>query len=295
MEDVMKAAVDIISWNIQWGRGADGRVDLDRCAAAIRTLGGAAGADLICLQEVACRFPGLAGGAGEDEPAFFRAAFPDYQAFYAAGVDVPDGQGGRAQFGNLLLSRLAVDQVFRHLLPWPADPGFPAMQRVCLEAVVQAPWGWLRVLTTHLEYYSQRQRSAQVEALRGLQREAAEHAATAATGRESNPTFAARPRPAEAVLCGDFNCEPESAEHAALRAPNGIAAAAWMDAWALAHGAQAHAPTVGLHGAEWPQRAYCCDYFFVSAPLAARVAGVAVDASTAASDHQPLCLQLSAH
>ncbi len=134
-------------------------------------------------------------------------------------MDVPDGEGGRARFGNLLLSRLPVGQVFRHLLPSPADPAFPAMQRVCVEAVVEAPWGPLRVMSTHLEYYSARQRRAQVEALRALQAEAADQARLPAAGKESNPAFAARPRPAAAVLCGDFNCEPGSAEYLALQRP----------------------------------------------------------------------------
>ena len=287
----------LLSWNIQWGRGADGRVDLQRTANAIRAAGEL---DVICLQEVACNFPGLAGGAREDEPAYLAAAFPGYEAVFAAGMDVPDGEGGRARFGNLLLSRLAVGQVFRHLLPAPVDPAFPAMQRVCVEAVVSTGRGPLRVLTTHLEYYSQRQRRAQVEALRALHAEAAGQAAAPAAGKESNPAFAARPRPAAAVLCGDFNCEPGSAEYLALQRPLPASELApdaerthWVDAWAVAHGARAHAPSVGLHGAEWPDRSYCCDFFFVTADLAPRVRAVEVRADTAASDHQPVVMELA--
>ena len=67
-----------------------------------------------------------------------------------------------------------------------------------------------------------------------------------------------------------------------------------MDAWAVAHGARAHAPSVGLHGAEWPDRSYCCDFFFVTADLAPRVCAVEVLADTAASDHQPVVLELGA-
>ena len=84
----------LLTWNIQWGRGADGKVDLARTVAAIRAAGDF---DVICLQEVACNFPGLAGGAREDEPAYLAAAFPGYEAVFAAGMDVPDGEGGRGQ------------------------------------------------------------------------------------------------------------------------------------------------------------------------------------------------------
>lgn len=280
----------IVSWNIQWGRGADGRVDLQRTIGALRALGSL---DVICLQEVAQGFPGLPGGDRGDDVALLTAAFPDHEAVYGAAVDVPDGAGGRARFGNLLLSRHPVGQVFRHLLPNPADPSVPGMQRICVEAVIDGAGGPVRVLTTHLEYYSAVQRRAQVDRLRELQREALGHARGPAATKESNPSFRPWPRPEGAVLCGDFNCEPGSAEHAALLARSGQDAAVWHDAWQLAHPGVAHAPSVGLHGAEWPDRPYCCDFFLVSDALAARVRDVSVCAATAASDHQPVVLQLA--
>ena len=283
----------LLSWNIQWGRGADGHVDLQRTASAIHAAGEF---DVICLQEVACNFAGLAGGAGEDELAFFAAAFPDYTPVFGAGLDVPDGRGARALFGNLLLSRLPVGQVFRHMLPAPADPGMHSMQRVCVEAVLSATPGPIRVLTTHLEYHSQHQRRAQVAALRDLQREAGAQATAKppAPRKGSSWGFAQWPRPASAILCGDFNFEPESDEYALLHTPFADPIPAWRDAWSACHPQRPHAPSVGLHGAEWPQRAYCCDYFFVSADLAPRVTVVEVLAATAASDHQPVVLELMA-
>ena len=280
----------LLSWNIQWGRGADGRVEPARTVAAIRAAGEF---DVICLQEVACHFDGLPGGPVGDEVALFAAAFPDYTPVFGAGMDVPDGRGGRALFGNLLLSRLPVGQVFRHLLPAPADPGLPSMQRVCVEAVVSTSGGPLRILTTHLEYYSARQRGAQVDALRTLQAEAAGQARLPAAGKESNPTFAAWPRPASAIVCGDFNCEPASAEYARMQLPVGEDVPAWRDAWSLLNPGAAHPPSVGLHGADWPDRAYCCDFFFVSEDLAPRLLSVQVLADTPASDHQPVVLALS--
>lgn len=278
----------ILTWNIQWGRGADGRVDLNRTVAAIRTAGDF---DLICLQEVARNFPGLPGGAGEDGVALLSQAFTGYTAVFGAAVDLPAAAGGRAQFGNLLLSRLPVGQVFRHLLPTPVDAGSPAMQRACVEAVIDSAHGPLRVMTTHLEYYSAVQRAAQMEALRALQLEATARAALPAVNKESNPAFAAWPRPAAALLCGDFNCMPDAPEYARLQAA-AAGVPPWGDAWRVCHGEAPHAPSVGLHGAEWPDRAYCCDFFFVSAELAPRVRSVRVEAATAASDHQPVVLEL---
>lgn len=287
----------IVSWNLQWGRGADGRVDYARTVAALRLLAadGATAPEVMCLQEVARNFDGLAGGSGEDGVALLQAAFPGYEAVYGAALDVARAGGGRAQFGNLILSRVPVLQAFRHLLPFPADPSVPGMPRGCVEVVLDAPGGPLRVLTTHLEYYSALQRRAQVLALRSLQAEALGHARLAGRmpERESNPAFAPRPRPARALLCGDFNCEPGSVDHAAMVAREGFEGAGWNDAWRCAHGDRPHAPSVGLHGAEWPERAYCCDFFWVSDELTASVAAIEVDAATDASDHQPVVLDLT--
>jgi endonuclease/exonuclease/phosphatase family metal-dependent hydrolase len=66
--------------------------------------------------------------------------------------------------------------VLRVQLPWPVDPAVRSMPRMLLEAVVQAPFGPLRVMTTHLEYYSQTQRAAQLEAVRARHAEACAHA-----------------------------------------------------------------------------------------------------------------------
>lgn len=284
----------LLSWNIQWGRGADGRVDLARTIDAIRALGEP---EVLCLQEVARNFSGLKGGGpAEDGLAVLKAAFPRHEAVFAPALDVPAAAGRRAQFGNLLLTALPLGQIRCHLLPAPADPPRPAMQRGCIEAVIEAPAGPLRILTTHLEYHSARQRLAQVEALRRLQAEVVGEARAMRAGDEeqSRGTFAARPRPAAAILCGDFNCEPGSLPYRRLQADIAAAVPPWRDVWPLLHPGQTHAPTVGVHGAEWPGRQYCCDFFFASADLLPRLRAVQVLAATAASDHQPVLLELDA-
>ncbi|MGB7988110.1 MAG: endonuclease/exonuclease/phosphatase family protein [Candidatus Methylophosphatis roskildensis] len=284
----------LITWNIQWGRGCDRRVDLARIGRVLRET---ADADVLCLQEVAVNFPDLAGSSGEDQVALLSSAFAGYSAHFGAGTDLPDGRGGRSRFGNLVLSRLPVLQVWRHLLPWPADPAVPSMQRVCVEAVVAAARGPLRVMTTHLEYYSAHQRAEQVAALRALHWAACEHARCprrAGEGGASDPAFAVLPRPASAVLCGDFNYPPEAPEHPQLLAAFGDGTPAWRDAWQIACPGVAHADTVGLHGADWPDHPFCCDYICVSEDLAERVSEVRVNQQTDASDHQPVLLELDA-
>lgn len=277
----------IVSWNIQWGRGADGIVRIFRTIEALRALD----ADIICLQELAVNLPGLPGAVCEDGFAALQAGLPGMHATFGAAVDVRNPDGSRAQFGNAVFSRHPIGQVWHHALPWLADPEVPAMARGCVEAVIETPSGPLRVLSTHLEYYSARVRRAQCAHLAALQAEACTLAAEPPRHREENPAFARRPRPAAAVLCGDFNCEPESEGYACLQ--TGDPAHAWRDAWRIAQPGQAHAPTVGLHGAEWPSSPFCCDFAWVSAGLAPRVRRVWVEAGTDASDHQPVVLELA--
>jgi hypothetical protein len=57
----------LISWNVQWCRGMNGRVDPKRIAAEARRL---ADPDVICLQELARNFPDMEGSAGEDDLLF---------------------------------------------------------------------------------------------------------------------------------------------------------------------------------------------------------------------------------
>ena len=77
-----------------------------------------------------------------------------------------------------------------------------------------------------------------------------------------------------------------------MTAPISADVSGWEDAWRACYSDIPHLNTVGLNGAEWPDRAYCCDYFFVSADLVDRVESVAVDQLTAASAQQPAMLTL---
>jgi endonuclease/exonuclease/phosphatase family metal-dependent hydrolase len=282
--------MQLLSWNIQWCRGVDGRVDPQRIARAIREL---ADADVICLQEVARGFDTLAGSDGEDQFALLAEAFEGYTAIEGIAVDVPDELGDRRQFGNLLLSRLPVRQVWRHLLPWPADAEHADMPRMAIEAVIEAPAvGALRVTTTHLGYYSAAQRLAQIDGLRALHAAAHAHRIKPARADLSNGPFQWRPRPAAGIVCGDCNCEPGSPGHARILESFDDGTPAFRDAWEIAHPGRPHEPTVGLYDTvQWP-RSFACDFVFVSEDLAPRVQALRIDAASDASDHQALLLRL---
>lgn len=274
----------LLSWNVQWCRGIDGRVDPERVAKEARRL---ADPDVFCLQEIAINFAELPGSAGENQVEALLHEFPGYQGFFAAAVDLPGD--GRRQYGNLILSRLPVSRVLRHALPWPAAAEVKSMPRAAVEAVIEAPFGPLRVITTHLEYYSQPHRAAQIERLREIHAEACGKRFAV----DEPGVYESHPRPASALLCGDFNLPPENPLHARVREPfasGGIPR--FVDAWQELNPGKARVPTFKIYEREEGESPYCCDYMFVTEDLLPRLRSIRIDGATQASDHQPVILEL---
>ncbi|TGR63713.1 EEP domain-containing protein, partial [Mesorhizobium sp. M2D.F.Ca.ET.223.01.1.1] len=69
----------IVTYNIQYGIGLDGRYDVGRIADAVR------GADVIALQEVTRNNP---RNGGRDMVAEICGALPDYFAAYGSNFEV---------------------------------------------------------------------------------------------------------------------------------------------------------------------------------------------------------------
>ena len=283
----------ILTWNVQWCMGIDKRVDPVRIVAEARRL---ADFDVLCLQEIGDNYPHprLYRSGGEDQFEVFASLLPGFTAVPGVATDHPAEDGGRRRFGNMILSRLPVRQVYRHLLPSPVDPGVNGMPRMAVEAVVAAPFGDLRVVTTHLEWYSYRQRAAQVEALRGIYAEGHGHARLGSIVDTSGGPFHTYPRPAATVVCGDFNLEYDNALHARMLEPFADAAPPLANAWDLVHAGLPYPATFKVHEKWVPgDPELHCDFFFVSAELVPRVRGVRSDRETQASDHQPVILELA--
>lgn len=277
----------ILSWNIQYGRGVDGRIDFDRIAAVVRAMGEA---DVLCLQEIADGFAELDGGAGADQAAEVARRFPDFHPVFRPALEWFDGSAKARRFGNIILSRLPVLEVEAHHLPRPADGGVTHMRRNVVVVVVATDRGPLRICTTHLEYYSQAQREAQAQRMRELEGEFADGDATPPKTKAA--TYAGRPAPIGTVWCGDFNFPPEAPIHAAIQRPT-ASGARLLDAWRVLHPERPHEPTCGIHDRkQWPQGPHARDFFFISSRLAPYVAAMRTDTITDASDHQPVLLTL---
>ncbi len=277
-----------LSWNIQYGKGVDGAVDLKRIVDTARAIGPF---DVFCAQEVAVNIAGMGGGAGVDQAAQLAALLPGYAPFFAAAVDLMGPDGRRQQFGNMIFSRLPVLAFAARILPRPADPTVIHMPRGVAEALVETRHGPLRVMTTHLEFHGLAQRLAQAEALRALYGEAA-----ANDRRKPLPgpgPYRALPAAIGTAICGDFNFETSETSYKAITERFADGTEALADAWAAHYPGKPHDPTCGIHDREqWKQGAHARDFFFVSVGLVRRIAAVEVDTKTAASDHQPVRLVL---
>jgi endonuclease/exonuclease/phosphatase family metal-dependent hydrolase len=280
----------LITWNIQSARSPAGGADLDRIIACLDRF---SDFDVLCVQEVASGFAARDGSEGGDQFAGLARRLHGYTAVEGIFTDTLHVDGGRRRLGSMVFSRHPVLQVFRHSLPWPPDPEVMSMPRGALEVTLDTPTGLLRVVNTHLEYFSERQRMAQVEQLRELHREAWAHAACARPGLPQAGPFAFVPRAATAIMAGDFNMLPHGPEYLRILASFADGTLAWRDAWQLAHPGRRHAPTVGLHN-DAPDAGlpFTFDYIFVSADLAGRVRQVRIDGSEEGSDHQAMLLEL---
>jgi endonuclease/exonuclease/phosphatase family metal-dependent hydrolase len=190
----------------------------------------------------------------------------------------------------MVLSRLPVGQVLRTTLPWEAE-ATPNMPRSLLDVVLTAPFGPLRVMTTHLEWSSSRLRAAQVEGLREAHRAACDRAATPPAA--SYGPFIPQPQTWSAVLTGDFNMRPEDPVKQRIEAGfEGSAGTPRLcDAWMLKHPGAPHPPSFCITDQSFAPP-HCCDFIFVSEDLAPRVEAIEYFGENRESDHQPalLCL-----
>jgi endonuclease/exonuclease/phosphatase family metal-dependent hydrolase len=275
----------LITWNIQWGLGTDGVMDVGRIVAHARAM---ADFDVLCLQEVADNFPELKGGPAQDQFAMLAALLPGFTAIEGVALELGDAAGRPKRFGNMMLTRLPVVQVLRHLLPWPAV-STNNMPRGLIEAVLSTPSGPLRIMTTHLEYSHIDLRAPQVEAIRAIHRAACDRHGTP---RSDGPgTYAHTPTTVSAILTGDFNMKPE--DPLKLRISDAFANGQprLLDGWSLLHAGVPHPHSACIVDQSFAS-AHCCDYVFVTEDLAPRLRGIAYDTDTRVSDHQPILIEL---
>lgn len=288
--------MQLVTWNTQWCCGLDGVVNPERTLQTVRAMGDV---DVLCLQEIAIHYPQLQGNPGS-QLTQWQALLPGWQIFFGASVNEWTAVGHQ-QFGNLIATRLPVLQLQHYPLPYPADENVRSMPRMCTVVTVQDPQlGPVRVMTTHLEYHSQRQRMAQARCLRRMHFEALSHTYGAPQFAQDGSPYQSKPHTEHAVLCGDFNFEPQQPEYAALSAkaeaiecleagwPERVVGARWHDAWQLLHAKQKQPPTFKVFERQFGPTPVACDFVWVSDSLRSQVRSWETDGQTQASDHQPV-------
>lgn len=192
------AEIRLMTYNIRWGKGADGQVDLARVVSVLRE----ASPDIAVLNEVDVN---RRRSGYTDQPAvLMRAAGYPYGAFVPS-LRGPNALGGVSEYGNMILSRFPIEGVYRVPLPGTrlAEP------RTLLVADVRVGSLLLTVMGTHL----------------GLRREER----LEQVARILEVTAA---RPGSRVLLGDFNARPDGPEIARLTGA-GAQEPLWIDAHRL--------------------------------------------------------------
>ncbi|AZO03699.1 MULTISPECIES: endonuclease/exonuclease/phosphatase family protein [unclassified Mesorhizobium] len=284
----------IVTYNIQYGIGLDGRYDVGRIADAVR------GADVIALQEVTRNNP---RNGDRDMVAEISEALPDYFAAYGSNFEVNVGSrvdAGRAvtrtfQLGNMVLSKTPIHLSRNLLLPRSRSLETMNFQRGALEALIETPLGFIRFYSTHLDHRSPVERQGQIRFLRQrLLNYALEGGGLSGIPEIGLPDL---PYPEAFIVMGDFNMLPGSPEYVELAGRPDHEFGMPLTADLAVDVAQrlAVADLITWVDPERPDdksRHKCIDYIFTSASLARSLQRLWSDRDAVGSDHLPLWAEL---
>ena len=290
------STMKFVTYNIQFGRGLDGVIDLDRIADTVRD------ADVIALQEVENNFP-RSGNVNQVEELATRLA--EHHWIYGAGVDVDADQVAddgvvvhrRQQFGNMLLSRSPIISSRVHLLPKYSSTGPLSIQRCAVEGVIMCHSRAVRVYSLHLTHISHDVRMKQLEQLLKIHQNAVTEGAPIA-GDPSNTDFADQGAnfalPRDAMFLGDFNFTPDQPEYdrlAGYKSDYGgriVNPEGFVDAWVAGGNEELSGVTAERRG-----ELVRMDYCFVSHTLAVNIQSAEIDSEAMGSDHKPFWVSFS--
>jgi endonuclease/exonuclease/phosphatase family metal-dependent hydrolase len=289
--------LNIVTYNIQWGKGRDKLIDLDRIARTVKA------ADIIGLQEVERNWRDQ---SFPDQALRLSDLLPHHEWVYGPSLDLSGGLGKpRRQCGNMILSRYPISSSRNLPLPARAVHGHMNDQQAMIEAVIDVGSNGLRLYNAHLNYLSQRQRREQIALIQNfIARAPLDGGAITSPGKpiagpEDDwivlPDGKLPLMPKSAVLIGDFNAGPLSAEYDDLTGERNhiygrlTEAESFADALTVAGLDEAEGVTFPGAGSEPPQR---LDHCFVSMDLVEAVKSARIDDTATGSDHQPVWVQL---
>ena len=294
----------IVTYNIQYGKGRDGKFDLERTAKVIE------GADVIALQEVE-RFWKRSGNV--DQVTVLADLLPDFYWVYAPGLDMDASYrdednrliNRRRQFGEMVLSRTPIVSSRSFPLPKFGAVTQHSIQQALLEAVIDTPAGPIRAYSVHLSHLSAETRIPQIEMLLDIINRAPSEGG-AWCGGHPDPaagwTEGGEPSmPRAAMLMGDLNFIPDSSQYDLIAGPLSpshgrlVRRDGLFDAWTVAgHEDNERVTSPAIIGAveNGLDTDICLDYCFLTADLVDRVRSVHIDGKADASDHQPVWIDV---
>ncbi|MHA1166051.1 MAG: endonuclease/exonuclease/phosphatase family protein, partial [Alphaproteobacteria bacterium] len=262
----------IVTYNIQFGLGKDGRFDLERIASEVN------GADIIALQEVE-RYWQRSGNV--DQPELLGHFLPDYYWAYGPYFDVdasthlPGGgiKNVRRQFGNMILSKTPI--LSTRLFPLPKSDLRHSHNMVVgvFEGVVELQQdGALRIYNAHLGARSRSDRVAQIDSIRDTIRRAPVEGG-AWTSHHVNSLWkedaAPPPMPESFILLGDFNLEAKDPEYDHLAGPRDghlgrrSSGQEFIDTWTLTGHNEGEGSTYSADPASSDAQSMRIDYAFI--------------------------------
>lgn len=145
--------VTVLSYNIRHGEGTDGKVDLRRTAAVIRSVQ----PDLVALQEVDNK-------TQRTRMVDQTAELGRLTGLHAAFGRAINYSGG--QYGAAILSRWAFEQVTPNILP--ASPGHELRPALVVKVIPGRRLSQLWFASTHLDHESEAERIVQAKVLLDL-------------------------------------------------------------------------------------------------------------------------------
>jgi len=291
----------IVTYNIQFGLGKDGRFDLERVAEEVD------GADIIALQEVERHWQ---RSGNVDQVAQLGQILKNYYWVYGPyfDVDASEFQSNgyinniRRQFGNMILSKTPILSTRLFPLPKSALRRRHNMVVGVLEGVVKLQHdGALRIYNAHLGARSQFDRVAQIISIRETIRRAPSeggawtgHLADSLWDEDASPP----PMPKPFVLLGDFNLETKDPEYDYLVGPRDgdlgriSSKQEFIDTWVAAGHDEDEGVTYSTLPLSSDVHGIRIDYAFIDASMQKQVVGVWIDKTAQGSDHQPYWVEL---
>jgi len=287
--------MQLVTYNIRFGLGRDGKYNLKRIAQSVD------GADVVALQEVE-RYWERSGNV--DQVAEIASYLPAYYWVYGPAFDMDasarDESGivlnQRRQFGTMLLSKTPIISSRLLVFGKLASTAF-SMELGAVEGLINTKAGPIRFYSLHLSHLRDRERLLQLKELLEQHRNwQYRGGAWTGAGDICSADWSAGqqcpPATPHAILLGDFNSEPGSAPYNLLTGEEhtDMGLVSYMDEFVdsltINHlGASEH-----THQADDPNRDQTkrrLDYCFISADIAHLIESSYVDIKSQGSDHFP--------